>query len=137
MPEQRPADEFDQAKLAAARLWACHRWPYLAHALLAMTAVAAPAPGGFAVDEGWRVHLDPDAVDAWTPSQLGFILNHVAQHLLRDHAGRARDFGVGHDERLIWNAAADLEINGELVRGIGATDRKVLAPLIPKVVYPP
>lgn len=127
-----PHGELDHDKLNAARLWACHRWPYLAHALLAMRAVAAPAPGGFAIDESWRVFLDPAAVDRWTPSQLGFILNHVSQHLLRDHAGRARGFGITHDERLLWNAAADLEINGDLVREISAADRKALAPLLPK-----
>ena len=124
--------ELDAAKISAARLWACNKWPYLAHAILAMQPVAAPGLGRFAVDEGWQVHLDPAAVAVWTPSQLGFVLNHVAQHLLRDHAGRARGFGVDYEQRLAWNAAADAEINHDLIRGMPRDDRRLLAPLTPK-----
>ena len=100
--------------------------------MLAMQPHVAPGLGGFAVDEGWNVHLDPAAVQDWTPSQLGFVLNHVAQHLLRSHADRARAFGVTHEERLAWNMAADAEINDDLAREISPQDRRLLKPLIPK-----
>lgn len=134
MPDSGTSSEvaLDQAKLAASRLWACNRWPYLARAILALTPIAAPGLNRYAIDEAWRVYLDPMVVDRCSPSQLGFVLNHVAQHLLRDHAGRARRFGVSFEERLSWNAAADIEINGELAREISRKDRTVLAPLTAK-----
>ena len=100
--------------------------------MLAMQPHAAPGLGGFAVDEGWNLYLDPTVVKDWTPSQLGFVLNHVAQHLLRGHADRARGFGVTHEERLAWNMAADAEINDDLAREISPQDRRLLKPVTPR-----
>ncbi|MGI8793695.1 MAG: vWA domain-containing protein, partial [Acidimicrobiales bacterium] len=49
------------------------------------------------------------------PQAFGTLLVHHVGHLLRDHAGRARDRAVGQDEGRRWTAAADAEINDDLV----------------------
>jgi predicted metal-dependent peptidase len=107
----RPLDE---RRVAAARLWAATRFPYLATAVFATRLLPVEAPGVVAVDESWRVLVDPDLVAAWRPEQLGSILVHHVGHLLRDHAGRARGLGVGRRDAGRWTLAADAEINDDL-----------------------
>ena len=105
---------FDAAKMAAGRVWACERWPYLATGLLALDIVPTPGLGTFAVDTRWHVYVDPDVVDGWTAPQIGIVLNHELQHLLRAHADRAQAIGVSFEDRQSWNLAADAEINDDL-----------------------
>lgn len=102
-------------KLAAARLWAVSRQPYLAAALFASPVVVAPDVDGVAVDEAWRLYVDPEVVDKWSIEVLGSLLVHHAGHLLRDHAGRARRVGVDRRAAKGWGVAADAEINDDLV----------------------
>lgn len=109
------APRLDQQRLAAARLWAAHRFPYLASALFATQVLPVDRPGLIAVDESWRVFVDPRLVQAWRAEQLGSVLVHHTGHLLRDHAGRARALGVGRDQAGRWTLAADAEINDDLV----------------------
>lgn len=109
------APRLDQQRLAAARLWAAHRFPYLASALFAAQVLPIDRPGLIAVDESWRVFVDPRLVQAWRSEQLGSVLVHHTGHLLRDHAGRARALGVGRDAAGRWTLAADAEINDDLV----------------------
>ena len=52
--------------LAAARLWATDRFPYLATGLFGAEVVAVPDSGTVSVDEGWRMRADPDLVAGWT-----------------------------------------------------------------------
>jgi predicted metal-dependent peptidase len=104
----------DPARLAAARLWAATRFPYLASALFATRIVAVEQPGVFAVDEAWRVYMGPGVLDAWTTAQLGSVLVHHIGHLLRDHAGRARSLGLQAESAGRWTLAADAEINDDL-----------------------
>jgi len=105
----------DQQRVAAARLWAASRFPYLASALFATRLLPVDRPGLVAVDESWRMFVDPGLVLAWRAEQLGSVLVHHAGHLLRDHAGRARALGVGEDAAGRWTLAADAEINDDLV----------------------
>jgi len=100
--------------VAAARLWAAHRFPYLASALFATRVEAAPGLGGVAVDESWSLHVDPEAARHWTLAQLGSLFVHHTGHLLRQHADRARQLGVRRDEAGAWIAAADAELNDDL-----------------------
>jgi predicted metal-dependent peptidase len=88
--------------------------PYLASALFAARILPAPQPGVVAVDEAWRVWVDPGTIDAWTAPQLGSVLVHHVGHLLRDHAARARALGLGHEQAGRWVLAADAEINDDL-----------------------
>jgi predicted metal-dependent peptidase len=101
--------------IAAARLWATTRFPYLASAIFGIQVVAAPGTGTVSVDERWRLRADADVVAGWTAAQFGSVLVHHACHLLRTHAERARGVGVRPDEARTWVRAADAEINDDLV----------------------
>ena len=104
----------DPQLVAAARLWAAHHHPYLASALFATTVISSDGTGGVAVDESWRVYVDPVFVAGWSADQLGAELVHHAGHLLRDHATRARELGLADDEIGHWVDSADAEITDDL-----------------------
>jgi predicted metal-dependent peptidase len=98
-------------KLAAARLWATNRYPYLATALFASPASPAPELGRLVIDRWWRVHADPEVVASATVPELGGELLHLATHVLRDHANRADTLGFSDRGELHhWVDAADAEI---------------------------
>lgn len=103
-------------RIAAGRLWAAHHYPYLASALFASPVVLQENLGTAAADDAWRVYLDPKTALEWSAEELGGVLVHLSGHLLREHAVRATDAGVGEDEAVKdrWNLAADAEINDDL-----------------------
>ena len=106
--------ELDRQKLAAARLWAAHRYPYLASALFASRVIVVPGINTIAVDEHWRLYIDPFIVQEWSVELVGSVLVHHVGHLLRDHASRARELGIDHGSVKDWTLAADMEINDDL-----------------------
>jgi predicted metal-dependent peptidase len=113
--------------LAAARLWAATRFPYLATAVFGAQVIAERGSGAVSVDESWRMHADPELTAAWTPAQLGSVLVHHVCHLLRTHGERAQATGVRPDEARTWVRAADAEINDDLVpAGLELPGRPVL-----------
>jgi len=101
--------------MAAARLWAATRFPYLATGIFGAQVSAAPGSGDVCVDERWRLRADPDVAANWTPAQLGSVLVHHVCHLLRDHAERARSLPVDPEDSAAWIRAADAEINDDLI----------------------
>jgi len=101
--------------LAAARLWAATRFPYLATGVFGAEVIADRDSGTVSVDESWRMHADPEVTAGWTPAQLGSVLIHHVCHLLRTHGERAQGAGVRPDEAADWIRAADAEINDDLV----------------------
>jgi predicted metal-dependent peptidase len=101
--------------LAAARLWAAARFPYLATGLFGAQVIAAAEIGTVAVDDGWRLHADPVLTARWTPAQFGSVLVHHVSHLLRSHGERAGPAGVLPDQGGLWVRCADAEINDDLV----------------------
>jgi len=101
--------------LAAARLWAAARFPYLAAGLFGTQVTAVPGLDGVAVDARWRMYADPAVVAGWTPAELGSVLVHHVCHLLREHADRAGACGVTADNSGAWLQAADAEINDDMV----------------------
>lgn len=101
-------------KLAAARVGLVTERPYLAAAVWGVHLVPE-AIGTFAVDDKWRLYYDPECVESWTVSQLQTVLCHEINHLLRDHAERAKAKGVDSSNAKAWNAAADAEINPRIV----------------------
>jgi predicted metal-dependent peptidase len=106
----------DHRKVAAARVFAASRYPYLASALFAAQVHPADGSGTIAVDPGWQVHADPSVLDTMMVDDLGRLLVHLVSHLLRDHATRAERAGVdgtGGDPPA-WNQASDAEINDDL-----------------------
>ena len=113
--------------LAAARLWATDRFPYLATGLFGAEVVAAPGSGTVLVDESWRMRADPDLIAGWTAAQLGSVLVHHVCHLLRTHGERAQAVGVSAHDAPAWVRAADAEINDDLVpAGLDLPGRPVL-----------
>jgi predicted metal-dependent peptidase len=101
--------------LAAARVWAASKFPYLATGVFGAQVVAQAGSGTVSVDESWRMHADPELTAGWTAAQLGSVLIHHVCHLLRTHGERAQGTGVRPDEAADWVRAADAEINDDLV----------------------
>ena len=113
--------------LAAARLWATDRFPYLATGLFGAEVVAAPGTGTVSVDESWRMRADPELTAPWTAAELGSVLVLHVCHLLRSHGERAQAAGVSPDDAGRWVKAADAEINDDLVpAGLDLPGRPVL-----------
>jgi predicted metal-dependent peptidase len=113
--------------LAAARLWATDRFPYLATGLFGAEVIPAPGSGTVSVDESWRMRADPELVADWSAAQLGSVLVHHVCHLLRAHGERARGLGIGPSDTLNWVRAADAEINDDLIpAGLDLPGRPVL-----------
>src|SRR5579862_9488151 len=96
--------------VAAARLWATDRFPYLATGLFGAEVVAAPGSGTVSVDEHWRMRADPELTAHWTAAELGSVLVHHVCHLLRCHGERAQAVGVTPEQAPDWIRAADAEI---------------------------
>jgi predicted metal-dependent peptidase len=125
------AVKLDEPRVAAARLWGATHFPYLATALFASPVVAAPGLGSIAVDRAWRLYIDPDVVLRWSAEEIGSVLVHHVGHLLRDHAGRAEQLGVDDASEAAWVAAADAEINDDLVE----TDARFpMDPIVPSAL---
>ncbi len=106
------------AQLAAARLWAATRFPYLATGVFGAQVIAEEGSGTVSVDENWRMRADPELTGQWSPAELGSVLVHHVCHLLRTHGERAQAAGVAADrpgEARDWVRAADAEINDDLV----------------------
>jgi len=101
--------------LAAARLWAATRFPYLASGVFGAAVIPSPGSGTVSVDESWRMRADPELTADWTAAQLGSVLIHHVCHLLRSHGERAQAVTTGAEEALAWIRAADAEINDDLV----------------------
>jgi predicted metal-dependent peptidase len=132
-------EQLDTTRLAAARLLAAESQPFLAVALYAMTVVTDASRPTFAVDEKWRLYVNPRKVAEWPVTQTAGVLLHEVSHLVRDHAGRAGALNITGDEQgLLWNVAADAEINDDLLsagielppdpvspRSLGMADGKV------------
>jgi len=115
------------AGLAAARLWATDRFPYLATGLFGAEVVAAPGSGTVSVDQSWRMRADPELTAGWTAAQLGSVLVHHVCHLLRVHGERAQAAGVASHDGPLWVQAADAEINDDLIpAGLDLPGRPVL-----------
>jgi len=108
--------QIDQTRLAAARLCAAEAQPFLALALYALTPVADGSRPTFAVDERWRLYVNPEKLAEWSVLEVAGVLLHEASHVIRDHAGRARTIHVaGERSGRLWNVAADAEINDDLL----------------------
>ncbi len=117
-PQDRGGQGGRPPGLAAARLWAATRFPYLATGLFGAQVIADPGSGTVSVDENWRMRADPELTAQWTPAQLGSVLVHHVCHLLRSHGERAQAAGVTATrpgEARDWVRAADAEINDDLV----------------------
>jgi Putative metallopeptidase domain len=109
------AKPIDAVKLNAARLVAADLQPFLSMALYSLHVVPAPGLGTFAVDEKWRLYVDPTVLLRWSTPHVAGVLLHEVGHVIRDHGARARAVFVQESDRHRWNVAADAEINDDLV----------------------
>jgi predicted metal-dependent peptidase len=102
--------------VAAARLWAVSRVPYLARAVFACPVRTADS-GTVSISRSWAIDADPSVVARLDVDELGRLLVHLVGHAIRDHAGRADHAGVRNEPGggARWNRAADAEINDDLV----------------------
>jgi len=116
VPSSPNTTVLDHRKVAAARVFAASRYPYLASALFAANVHPAEGSGTIAIDRAWQVHADPHVLDSLAVDDVGRLLVHLVSHLLRDHASRAERAGVdGADgDPPAWNQASDAEINDDL-----------------------
>jgi predicted metal-dependent peptidase len=106
----------DPRAVAAARLWATARMPYLASALFACPVRAAPRTGTIGADRGWRISADPAVANQLSVEQFGRLLVHLTGHLIRDHAARAERLAISEQAACArWNRCADAEINDDLL----------------------
>ena len=115
LPDHEPP--LDGRKVAAARVFAASRYPYLASALFAARICPSAKSGSVAIDRGWQIHADPIVLDAMPVDDLGRLLVHLVSHVLREHAARAgrllvRETDGGPEA---WNRASDAEVNDDLV----------------------
>jgi len=104
----------DRRSLGAAYLWVTERFPYLASAVVSVRVLPAPGLGGAAVDESWRLYVDPEVAAGWSVADFGALLVHHTGHLLRDHAARARASAIGEANAQRWSMACDAELNDDL-----------------------
>jgi predicted metal-dependent peptidase len=126
-----PSPKLDREQLAAGRLWAAHRHPYLASALFAAPVVEKQGvgfdgKGGVAVDPYWRLYIDPGVVADWSVEQLGSELIHHTGHLLRDHAARGQALGFDEEEIQAWVDASDAEINDDLPSDLARPEQSLM-----------
>ena len=86
--------------LAAARLWAASRFPYLATGLFGAQVTAVREIGTVAVDEGWRLQADP-ALAAGGPrcssAACSFITCVICCARMPNGPDRPRDHRAGQD----------------------------------------
>lgn len=108
-----PPTPTEIATISAARFAAIVRAPYLASALAAVTFVRHPHLDTVAIDERLRIYIDPSVLEQWSTSELAGALIHEVNHVVRCHHARQRVSGI---DPALWNTAADLEINDDLVR---------------------
>ncbi len=101
--------------LRAARLWITLNRPYYSRALFACPMAPTDDLPTMAIDERWRIYVNSDFVESLTVEQTAAVLIHELNHGLRSHADRARNLDVGPGAAQVWNAAADCEINDDLV----------------------
>lgn len=103
----------EMAHIASARLAAIVSAPYLASVLAAVTFVRQPGLGTVAVDRRLRIYIDPVVLERWSNAELAGALLHEVNHVVRCHHRRHELSGL---DAVVWNAAADLEINDDFIR---------------------
>ena len=88
--------------------------PYLAHALFALVPVPSREVTALAVDEHWRLYVNPDWIVAAEIPEIGRELAHETWHLLQDHARRARGMHVDGSTAEHWTRASDATVAATL-----------------------
>ena len=100
-------------EIQAARLAACHKFPYLSTGIWAMNVIPSEEcmSGGtptMGVDKYWRCYYHPDIINKWTVPTITAVIYHEILHLLRRHHKRAEAMLAIPE---IANIAMDAEVN--------------------------
>lgn len=107
--------------LETVRAGACDVYPYHSRGLCNIEPVPIEGfrkqnPGGWAVDEFWRVYYDPAFLEEYELAACVACLIHEHGHPTLDHFGRFKALPVRKDGTMWtaeeWNKAADREMNG-------------------------
>lgn len=110
----RKPNSSETADLAAWRVLALRRMPYLASVLFKVVPLFNDETPTLAVDERWRLYVNFEWARSQTPEMVGQGLCHEASHLLGNHSHFAKQMGVTPEKHRQWNAAADAAINDDL-----------------------
>ena len=113
-PRPKELSSEAQRRLQAARLWIAANRPYYSKAVFSCPVIPAAAPVRFGIDERWRIYACSEHLESLSVERAAVELIHVINHVLRDHAQRARNTGVDAATAAVWNVAADCEINDDL-----------------------
>jgi predicted metal-dependent peptidase len=108
---ERRGDGYSRA-LQAARVRASYQRAYFAPALFNMIPVKTDQIASMAVDSRWRLYYNDAWVAAHTVEENAAVLIHEVSHLLRAHEARKQAAAV--KDEMLWNTAADCEINDDL-----------------------
>ncbi len=105
-------------RICAARLRAANLFPYFSAGLFSLIPIETDddrrmyGMKTMGVDARWRMLYHVGIFDMWSISEVAAVMIHEVMHLLRDHPERASIAAI--EERIIWNVAADCEINDDL-----------------------
>lgn len=110
----RTLNPAETADLAAWRVLALRRMPYMASILFKVVPLSSDELPTLAVDKRWRLYINYEWARTQTPEMIGQVLCHEASHLLGNHSHFAEQMGVTPDKYAIWNIAADCAINDDL-----------------------
>ena len=118
VPAQEPAclSETAERRLRAARLWITLNRPYYSRALFGCPLIPTQQVETMAIDDRWQIYVNSAFVEACSVEQTAAVLIHELNHGLRAHSIRAVNLGVGLGQTTVWNAAADCEINDDLMQ---------------------
>jgi predicted metal-dependent peptidase len=110
MEKLTPVEAFQAARLRLVR-----ERPYLASAAYRIRGpiVAELPEPTMAVDDRWRLYIDPRVLDRWNAAEMAGVVEHEVWHLAlgHPHRGRARGITAGSPEHLAWQLAVDAVVN--------------------------
>lgn len=115
-----------EQKISEARSRLDYARPYYASGAYALKTIVTEDVVRMAVDEWWRLYVNPRWVATQEIGVLATSLAHELQHLLLDHCGRAKTVGVSVATMREWNEGADCDIDDGL-----DVDCKSCRPVLP------
>jgi len=125
--EKQPEKEINHQEIdnliRFARAYCAERLPWFSPALFNCQIELTNQVPLAAIDQHLNIYFNPESVQKIadsgdmeaTLSQLGFVWIHEISHILRKHGDRAKEFNAKH---MLWNMAADLEINDSKWEGL-------------------
>jgi predicted metal-dependent peptidase len=99
--------------LQAARVRASYQRAYFAPALFNLIPVKTEMIASVAVDSRWRLYYNEAWLTSHTVEENAAVMLHEVSHLLREHHARKQAAAV--QDEVLWNTAADCEINDDLI----------------------